>query len=90
MGKEEIIAMFRAFFDESGTHKESPVMVIAGYVSKLSLWTQFEREWKEVLSEYNIKVFHMTDFLSSKHRDFTSFNDATKERILTSSQTHRI
>jgi hypothetical protein len=83
MGKEEIIAMFRAFFDESGTHKESPVMVIAGYVSKLNRLAEFEREWKEVLGEYNIKVFHMTDFLSSKHKDFRSFDDVTKERILT-------
>lgn len=60
--------MLKAFFDESGTHAGSPFIVVAGYVSMLSQWAQFEREWREVLTEYGILKedgsgnFHMTDF----------------------------
>ena len=80
--KDKTVFVFSAYFDESGTHKGSPCVVIAGYVSKVSQWAEFTREWQEVLDEYNLKHFHMTDFLSREHKTYKSLDKTAKDRLL--------
>ena len=54
--------LYSAYFDESGTHAGSDVVVVAGYVASSSHWIDFSIEWQRALDEFGISYFHMTDF----------------------------
>ena len=58
--------MFRAFFDESGTHGDARRTVIAGYVGDANTWSAVEAQWRELLDTYHLKSFHMVDALSQR------------------------
>jgi hypothetical protein len=49
--------------DESGTHKGSPFMLLAGYVSTLGKWNAFDAAWRRALTQIdnNLSHFHATD-----------------------------
>ena len=53
--------MFEAYFDESGTHRNSPIMCVAGYLIESDQCRRFQVEWDAVLSKYRIPYFHMSD-----------------------------
>jgi Protein of unknown function (DUF3800) len=57
--------MFSAYFDESGTHAGSPLIVIGGVVSNDLQWRYFEAEWKDMLTEFQIPYLHMRQFAHS-------------------------
>jgi hypothetical protein len=63
--RERNMAMYSAYFDES-TGNKSPIFVVAGFLSRDVLWSQFEKEWKEVLGKFEVKAFHAQHF--SKHK----------------------
>jgi hypothetical protein len=52
--------MFSAYFDASGK-RDQPIVVVAGFVSSVQLWAEWEREWLKRLSEDGISCFHATD-----------------------------
>lgn len=54
--------MLEAYFDESGTHSESPIICMAGFISTTEQWNHFSRNWQERLDKEGIHCFHMTDF----------------------------
>lgn len=43
--------MLIAHIDDSGSNKQGPVMVLAGYVSRLTPWMDFSQEWQTALDE---------------------------------------
>lgn len=50
------MAFYSAYFDES-TGNDSPILVVAGFLSNDAFWGGFEREWHEVLSGFNLSSF---------------------------------
>ena len=56
------MAMYSAYFDESGHPDRGPQMVVAGCVADVRQWVHFEREWKDALKPFDVNVFHSTDF----------------------------
>jgi hypothetical protein len=56
--------IFAAYLDESGTHKESATLIVAGYIALADEWIAFEVEWGAILAEYKLGAFHATDFAS--------------------------
>ncbi|HEY8795748.1 MAG TPA: DUF3800 domain-containing protein [Gemmatimonadaceae bacterium] len=50
-----------AYFDESGTHAESLVCVVAGVVASAPDWKEFTRDWQRVMERARINTFHATD-----------------------------
>jgi hypothetical protein len=46
--------MLSAYFDTSG-NKRSPVMTMAGFVSRVDKWDHFQREW----SDRNLKKIRL-------------------------------
>ena len=60
-GHARIIAMFQAYFDESGIQDSAPVCLVCGYFGGPGQW-QFGNEWKDVLDEYGINEFHAKQF----------------------------
>ena len=78
-----VLAMFSVYFDESGTNADSPVVVVAGWISTDIQWERFSHEWEEVLrgAELTPPVFHMTDF-ESRHGPYRDWSEDKGLRIL--------
>ena len=53
------------YFDEAGTHADSSVILVGGYVQSAQAWIPLEQEWKEVLKEEGLEgeraFYHTTD-----------------------------
>ena len=66
------LIMIQAYLDESGTHDQAKVIVMAGFLSSYKRWRKFEREWNSILNPPDdlnptgeLRVFHATDCLGS-------------------------
>lgn len=57
--------MLSAYFDVSGNETDE-VLTMAGFVSHVKMWERFEHEWRALLPP-SVKMFHMTDFASSRN-----------------------
>jgi hypothetical protein len=68
------VVAFTAYFDESGTHKQSETVAVAGYISTPDLWEKLDVEWREALHDFHIDFFHMTDF-EARQEQFAGWND---------------
>lgn len=48
--------MFTVYFDES--YGKANAYSVAGYVATVKQWAEFEREWKDLLKEFNVAYLH--------------------------------
>lgn len=55
------LLVLRAYFDDSGTHGGSEVVVWAGFMATCEEWGAIEEEWDALLRRYEITSFHATD-----------------------------
>jgi hypothetical protein len=44
-----------AYFDESGTHKGSRALCVAGFLARADEWGAFTVEWEDALAELNLR-----------------------------------
>lgn len=72
--------MLAAYFDESGTHDGSKVMVLGGLVSSLSQWERLTRSWERVLSEKGLASFHAVDCAQGV-KAFTSWDRESRAAL---------
>ena len=56
---------YSAYFDAS-MDKEKTEMLVAGYVSTLEEWSQFEISWKLTLAKYDVPFFKMSEFIGRR------------------------
>jgi transcriptional regulator with XRE-family HTH domain len=49
------------YLDESGTHAESPISVMAGYVGTTVQWERFEADWSALVREAGVKHIHAVE-----------------------------
>lgn len=80
-----MIAVLGAFFDDSGTHDASPVVVIGGLLGTEEQWDEFERAWLAQLAESvpgkpPLKWFHLSDCRAIRD-EFGAYNEAERNRI---------
>lgn len=52
------MAIFQAYFDESGKHQDHKVVAFCGFLSED--WTDFNNEWNYLLRKNKIKALHFT------------------------------
>jgi Protein of unknown function (DUF3800) len=74
------MAMYSAYFDESGHPDDSDFLVVAGAVADVQQWVHFEREWKEVLAPLNTTIFHAVEFESGAP-PFDGLTDKEKDEL---------
>jgi len=72
---------FTAYFDESGTHKGSAAVALAGYLSTTEGWEAFDHQWKPVLKKYGIEFFHMADF-AQRQGQFRGWSEDRRRECL--------
>lgn len=56
-----LLPLINAYFDESGTHDDSPVMAVAGYLFSAENAAFFADRWTAILAQKEIPFFHMVD-----------------------------
>ncbi len=55
------MAVLAAYFDDSGSYPEHPLVVMCGAVASTKQWKDFSIQWNKVLRSEGISVFHMAD-----------------------------
>jgi hypothetical protein len=50
-----------AYLDESGTHAESPISVMAGYVGTSAQWERFEADWTALVRKVGVQYIHAVE-----------------------------
>src|SRR5208282_4188487 len=66
------------YFDEGGTHAQSRIVVIGGYVKPAVDWEPIEVEFKQILLEEGAPFYHTTDIEAYPPRGI--YKDWTKEK----------
>jgi Protein of unknown function (DUF3800) len=54
------VVVLRAYMDESGTHDDSPVVVVGMYIGKPRVWVERTKDWNR--NKKPIKVYHAVDY----------------------------
>jgi hypothetical protein len=67
--------MFTAYFDDSGTDRNSDIAIAACYVSTKRGWDGFVDEWDRARWEESFTCFHMADFIAPPERKFKPWCD---------------
>ncbi len=57
-----------AYFDESGTHGDSPGVVVAGFISIADGWKSYETEFTPELTGRGLEVFHAKSLRSERYK----------------------
>jgi hypothetical protein len=61
LNRWKVIVVFKAFFDDAGTHQDSPITGIGGFVGSEVAATSLETDWQAVLDEFaeeGVRAFH--------------------------------
>ncbi|MCI0596779.1 MAG: DUF3800 domain-containing protein [candidate division Zixibacteria bacterium] len=75
------MALFQAYFDESGTNAGSPIVVLAGFIGNLARWEKFNQKWLKILQPAGIKIFHATDCFNGR-REFEGWLEETRRPFI--------
>jgi hypothetical protein len=59
--KARLMAIYTAYFDESGTHGAADLSVMAGFIGDARQWRKFEKRIGKLFSRYRVDVFHAID-----------------------------
>lgn len=57
-----VVAVLKAYFDESGTHEGARITSVGGYLFEPEPLRRFNREWKRALDKAEVEFFHMAEF----------------------------
>jgi hypothetical protein len=78
--------MLKAYFDDSGTHSTSAVVVIGGLIGTGTQWEYFERSWVEELKcplpgKSPLKKFHLS-VCNAGEGEFSDYSRAERDRVI--------
>ena len=79
-----LIAMFTAYFDDSGTDGNSDIAVAACYVSAKRGWDDFVEAWDHARREEGFDTFHMAHFIAKpemEHKPFCDWGTTKKDHV---------
>jgi hypothetical protein len=73
--------MLHAYLDDSGTHDDSQLCVIAGYFGSDRQWILFDNKWRKILDAEGIQEFHANRFWSHlKGNDVSEYRGWSEAR----------
>lgn len=58
--------MIGAYFDDAGTHRDSRVVVLAGYIGPVSEWELLEAEWAGFLQRESLRFYHSVECVAAR------------------------
>lgn len=71
---------FELYWDDSGTHDNSPIAIAACYVATQPQWGEFVRNWDKARQEEGFDWFHMADFMQKPERGIKPYCDWSPEK----------
>lgn len=71
-----------AYIDESGTHKESPILVMGMALAAADRWEAFEREWNAMLEREQLPYIHFTELVNRRRPRFGKYNSTQASKLL--------
>lgn len=76
--------MLSVYFDESGTHKSSPITAVGGLVASPQQWNRLTAEWQRILDDEGLTEFHMRHFAHSlgEFADKESWTAQRKDKLM--------
>jgi hypothetical protein len=83
-GADWLIAMFEAYFDDSGTDGNSEIAIAACYVSTKRGWDDFVKAWDNARWEEGFDAFHMAHFVAKRdqgHKPFCDWDNHKKSHV---------
>jgi hypothetical protein len=77
---KKILAIMKAYLDESGIHAGAKMCAIAGYFGHENSWKKFEKLWPPVLKEFGVPEYHAKRFFArdkngNRIGEYTGWND---------------
>ena len=79
-----LLAMFTAYFDDSGTDKNCDIAIAACYVSTKRGWDEFVTAWDAARSDEGFEDFHMSDFMAppgQEKKPWCDWDNTKKDRV---------
>src|SRR5207248_1205928 len=78
--------LLRAYFDDSGTHASSEVVVLAGLIGTEAQWSLYERLWVQKLAyplpgKQALSMFHLSA-CSARVDEFAGYSDAEQDAVI--------
>lgn len=79
----KVVLVLVGYFDDSGklTTPGEKVVAVAGCVSSVEMWEAFEHEWKGLLEDFGISLFHMKTYNHSRD-EFLGWDKTKKESFM--------
>jgi len=81
-----MFVILRAYFDDSGTHADSDVVVVGGLIGNVAQWEDFERQWTHKLkcplsNKPPLKSFHLAA-CNARTGEFASYSYAEQDAVI--------
>jgi hypothetical protein len=74
--------IWTVYLDDSGTHDDSPIMLMGGFLANAAQWESFNNEWQSLLTSFGIPSCHAVE-LRHRTKQFKGWSvDKRKEFIL--------
>jgi hypothetical protein len=67
--------------DESGTHDDSPLVIMGGIVGRLGQWADFDKKWNRLLKKNGLTYFH-SKRLRACSGEFENWSDHSKHMLI--------
>jgi len=88
--REGFLMMLCAYFDDSGTHADSDVVVMGGLIGTVEQWDRFERAWAARLADPlpgcgkpPLKMFHLSACSNRRPKGgFEDYSDAEQDAVI--------
>ena len=75
------VAALTGYFDASGAPDQGTVLVVAGFISFESRWSEFEKRWNLALNDAGLTGFHMNELIN-RNAEFAGWKPGTRRRFL--------
>lgn len=76
-----LLSMLTGYFDDSGTHGPSKVVVWAGFIAPEARWLMLDQGWRAILAREGLNDFHMAD-CTAREKEFERRNRADCDKII--------
>jgi hypothetical protein len=71
------LAVYDAYWDESGTGEDDPVLTVAGFLSTPRRWGRFISDWQAALADWELPYFHMSQYVA-KGGPYAAWSEAER------------
>lgn len=81
-GRDDLVVIFSARLDETGTDGRSPYTVVGGAVATVDQWDRLESAWGRLLTRSKVPGYHWKEFNDPNNRVFGRWSDLKRKRFV--------